>query len=64
VTPLVARLWAIDVSTSSLAPPGIGMVGACGPRIGKGAEQVLLEDYGLIGDLQAAALVGRNGAIT
>jgi GH15 family glucan-1,4-alpha-glucosidase len=39
------------------------MVGACGPRIGKGAEQVLLEDYGLIGDLQAAALVGRNGAI-
>jgi GH15 family glucan-1,4-alpha-glucosidase len=26
-------------------------------------ERVLLEDYGLIGDLQAAALVGRNGAI-
>jgi GH15 family glucan-1,4-alpha-glucosidase len=29
----------------------------------KGAERVLLEDYGMIGDLQAAALVGRNGAI-
>jgi GH15 family glucan-1,4-alpha-glucosidase len=24
---------------------------------------VLLEDYGLIGDMQAAALVGRDGAI-
>ena len=24
---------------------------------------MLLEDYGLIGDMQAAALVGRNGAV-
>jgi GH15 family glucan-1,4-alpha-glucosidase len=31
--------------------------------IGEERWRVLLEDYGLIGDLQAAALVGRNGAI-
>jgi GH15 family glucan-1,4-alpha-glucosidase len=29
----------------------------------KGEVRVLLEDYGLIGDLESAALVGRNGAI-
>ena len=29
----------------------------------KGLGRVLLEDYGLIGDLQSAALVGRNGSI-
>ena len=29
----------------------------------KGQRKVLIEDYGLIGDMQSAALVGRNGAI-
>jgi GH15 family glucan-1,4-alpha-glucosidase len=34
-----------------------------GDSMGKGRWRVLLEDYGLIGDLESAALVGRNGAI-
>jgi GH15 family glucan-1,4-alpha-glucosidase len=33
------------------------------PANGRGGDAVLIEDYALIGDMQAAALVGRNGAV-
>jgi GH15 family glucan-1,4-alpha-glucosidase len=33
------------------------------PSMGRDGIRMLLEDYGLIGDLQSAALVGRDGAV-
>jgi hypothetical protein len=47
-----ADLSARGVSASLPAPPRLGTL-----------AEVLLEDYALIGDMQAAALVGRNGTI-
>jgi GH15 family glucan-1,4-alpha-glucosidase len=45
----------------------VGMLGAVEPTAlcldEKGGRRMLLEDYGLIGDMQSTALVGRNGSI-
>src|SRR5436309_1548394 len=55
---VASQAWRLRFTLVNVRPPL-----PAEPRIGDAPRRVLLEDYGLIGDMQAAALVGRDGGV-